>query len=306
MAPTDIAIFAKAPIPGFAKTRLIPAIGAHAAAVLHERLTERAVATAREADLGPVTLWCAPDVTHRSFRDLGVALTPQPAGDLGARMLAAFEARPTLVIGTDCPALTAAHLNDAAAALTRQDVVLIPAEELAVAVRDLGGHDIDLLLDTYRDVDDHRPTVIFAYTVKGRGLPVEGHPNNHSALLTEAHALDPELPLARALGFWAGSDGRREAVAPALAALGLGNLADVPVRILSTGQRRRAAVARVVASGASMWLLDEPANGLDDAAVGTLEGLIADHRKAGGIALVATHLPIHLPAAMPIMLGDAP
>ena len=65
-------------------------------------------------------------------------------------------------------------------------VASVPAEELAVAVRDLGGHDIDLLLDTYRDVDDHRPTVIFAYTVKGRGLPVEGHPNNHSALLTEA------------------------------------------------------------------------------------------------------------------------
>jgi len=129
MAPTDIAIFAKAPIPGFAKTRLIPAIGAHAAAVLQERLTERAVATAREAELGPVTLWCAPDVTHRSFRDLGVALTPQPAGDLGARMLAAFEARPTLVIGTDCPALTAAHLNDAAAALETHDVVLIPAED---------------------------------------------------------------------------------------------------------------------------------------------------------------------------------
>ena len=105
------------------------AIGAHAAAVLQERLTERAVATAREAELGPVTLWCAPDVTHRSFRDLGVALTPQPAGDLGARMLAAFEARPTLVIGADCPALTAAHLNDASAALETHDVVLIPAED---------------------------------------------------------------------------------------------------------------------------------------------------------------------------------
>jgi heme exporter protein A len=123
------------------------------------------------------------------------------------------------------------------------------------------------------------------------------------ALLTEAHALDPELPLARALGFWAGFDGRREAVAPALAALGLGDLADVPVRMLSTGQRRRAAMARVVASGAPMWLLDEPANGLDDAAVGTLAALIADHRKAGGLALVATHLPIRLPGAVPIGLA---
>jgi heme exporter protein A len=123
------------------------------------------------------------------------------------------------------------------------------------------------------------------------------------ALLTEAHALDPELPLAHALGFWAALDGARGAVTPALAALGLGDLADVPVRMLSTGQRRRAAMARVAASGASVWLLDEPANGLDDAAVASLEALIADHRKAGGIALVATHLPIRLPGAVSIGLA---
>ncbi|WP_238694248.1 transketolase-like TK C-terminal-containing protein [Nocardioides daphniae] len=75
---------------------------------------------------------------------------------------------------------------------------------LAVAVRDLGGHDIGLLLDAYRTVDPGRPTVIFAYTVKGRGLPTEGHPNNHSALISEAQMLelaaasgvDPEDPWA--------------------------------------------------------------------------------------------------------------
>jgi pyruvate dehydrogenase E1 component len=60
----------------------------------------------------------------------------------------------------------------------------IPAAELASAVRDLGGHDIGLLLDTYGAVATDRPSVIFAYTIKGRGLPTEGHPNNHSALLT--------------------------------------------------------------------------------------------------------------------------
>ena len=76
-----------------------------------------------------MTLWCAPDVTHRSFRDLGVALKRQPNGDLGARMLAAFHGAPTLIIGTDCPALTAAHLRDAARALETHDVVLIPAED---------------------------------------------------------------------------------------------------------------------------------------------------------------------------------
>lgn len=125
----DIAILARAPVPGFAKTRLMPAIGAHAAAVLQERLTERTVTTARAAALGDVTVWCAPDTTHRSFRDLGVALRAQPDGDLGARMLAAFGARPTLVIGTDCPAFAAGHLREAAQALDTCDVVLIPAED---------------------------------------------------------------------------------------------------------------------------------------------------------------------------------
>ncbi|EMY34628.1 putative transketolase [Arthrobacter crystallopoietes BAB-32] len=58
--------------------------------------------------------------------------------------------------------------------------------ELGVAIRDLGGHDIGLLLETYRQVDPTRPTVLFAYTVKGRGLATEGHPNNHAAQLNEA------------------------------------------------------------------------------------------------------------------------
>jgi len=62
----------------------------------------------------------------------------------------------------------------------------IPADDLAAAVRDLGGHDLQQLVDTFRAVDAHRPSVVFAYTVKGRGLPTEGHPNNHSALLTSA------------------------------------------------------------------------------------------------------------------------
>lgn len=83
------------------------------------------------------------------------------------------------------------------------------------------------------------------------------------ALMAEALALDPELPLGAALRFWAGLDGRPDAVTEALAAVGLADLAPVPVRMLSTGQRRRAALARVVASGAPVWLLDEPGNGLD-------------------------------------------
>lgn len=57
-------------------------------------------------------------------------------------------------------------------------------DDLAQAVRDLGGHDLDLLVDTFRTIDESRPTVVLAYTIKGRGLPIEGHPANHSALLT--------------------------------------------------------------------------------------------------------------------------
>jgi heme exporter protein A len=125
------------------------------------------------------------------------------------------------------------------------------------------------------------------------------------ALLAEASAFDSELPLARALRFWAELDGRGDAVAMALDAVGLAPLAPVPVRLLSTGQRRRAALARVVASGARLWLLDEPANGLDAASLVQLERLVARHRAEGGAVLAASHSPIALPDAQRIALGAA-
>lgn len=135
-ASVAIAILARAPVPGLAKTRLIPGLGAHGAAWIAERMIERALATAREADIGPVTLWCAPDDGHRAFRDaardLPVALRTQPDGDLGVRMLAAAEAAagPVLVVGTDCPALTSQHLREAADALNSgKDIAVIPAED---------------------------------------------------------------------------------------------------------------------------------------------------------------------------------
>lgn len=134
--------------------------------------------------------------------------------------------------------------------------------------------------------------------------PAAGHVTGEGAraLLAETAALDPELDLVAALRFWARIDGRAAAVEGALAAVGLAELAQVPVRLLSTGQRRRAAFARVLASGAPVWLLDEPANGLDSQSVQILEQLIADHREGGGIALVATHLPIALPGALEVRL----
>ena len=127
-----------------------------------------------------------------------------------------------------------------------------------------------------------------------------------TALLGEASALDLDLTLADALAFWTKLDhGDARHTGAALATMALAPLAAVPVRLLSTGQRRRAAIARVVASGAALWLLDEPANGLDAQAVAALGTVIADHRAQGGAVLVATHLAIDLPAALPIDLGAA-
>lgn len=137
--------------------------------------------------------------------------------------------------------------------------------------------------------------------------PGEGTTECHGirAVLGEASALDAELPLADALGFWARIDRQPHAVTAALEAFDLAALARVPVRLLSTGQRKRAGLARVAASGAAIWLLDEPANGLDGGAVASLETALARHRASGGIALVATHLPIALPGARHIALGAA-
>ncbi|MDR6788842.1 heme exporter protein A [Sphingomonas sp. BE138] len=125
------------------------------------------------------------------------------------------------------------------------------------------------------------------------------------AWLGEAAALDAERRLGEALHFWATLDGRASAdmrVAAALAAVALDDLADVPVRMLSTGQRRRAALARVVASGADLWLLDEPASGLDAAAVARLEGLIEGHRGGGGAVVVTTHQPLSVRDAATVAL----
>lgn len=129
-----IAILAKAPIPGFAKTRLTPALGAEGAAMFQKALIDRAVETACAAATGPVTLWAAPDATHAAFAALrarGVGLMQQVNGDLGARMLAALAAPggPALVIGTDCPALSAGDLRAAADVLHGADAVVFPAED---------------------------------------------------------------------------------------------------------------------------------------------------------------------------------
>lgn len=110
-------------------------------------------------------------------------------------------------------------------------------------------------------------------------------------LVDERPALDEHLPLGRALGFWR----RLDRGTSLIDGLGLAGLEDVPVGYLSTGQKKRAALARLIGQYPAIWLLDEPLNGLDTAAVAMVEGLVASHCAAGGIALVASHQPIRLP-----------
>lgn len=123
---------------GQVKTRLSPALDAENAALLHMALVERALTTAQQSSLAEVELCCAPDVSHGFFQncaeDFAVTLTGQGEGDLGTRMLRTLERAlqshgAALVIGADCPALTGAHLAEAAQALAGHDVVLTPAED---------------------------------------------------------------------------------------------------------------------------------------------------------------------------------
>jgi hypothetical protein len=132
----SIAILAKAPVPGVAKTRLVPVLGADGAANLQGRFIGRTVQTAKAAGVGPVTLWGTPDRHHTAIEaiaaPLGVKLARQPDGNLGDRMLAAIASAPgpAIVIGSDCPALTPEHLRAAAAALCDGvDVVIVPVED---------------------------------------------------------------------------------------------------------------------------------------------------------------------------------
>jgi rSAM/selenodomain-associated transferase 2/rSAM/selenodomain-associated transferase 1 len=146
-----VAVLAKAPVAGLAKTRLIPALGAAGAARAQRRFTLAALHCARMAQhaasgngygYGQVSLWCAPSHEHRFFKALQAsasradACLAQAEGDLGARMGHAFQTHfaehpdiPLLLIGTDCPVLSPGHLQQAAQSLQTHDVVLIPAED---------------------------------------------------------------------------------------------------------------------------------------------------------------------------------
>lgn len=134
----QVAIFAKAPIAGFAKTRLIPSLGAKGAANLQAVLFRRTMDSVLASPLRPVTIWCAPDCDHPVFQqatqEWAITTRVQTGEDLGERMYGAFAQLanecPLLLIGTDCPILSVDHLTRCATALMNgADATFIPTED---------------------------------------------------------------------------------------------------------------------------------------------------------------------------------
>lgn len=131
----------------------------------------------------------------------------------------------------------------------------------------------------------------FAGTVEREGV---------LALSDERLALDGHQTLEQALGFWRGIDRSSDSQAD----FGLANLLDVPVRFLSTGQRKRAALARIAASDAPIWLLDEPLNGLDQHWSCMAQVAIHAHCKAGGAVVIASHQPLSIERVQTLQVLD--
>ncbi|MDB5395881.1 MAG: heme transporter ATP-binding protein CcmA [Rhodospirillales bacterium] len=124
------------------------------------------------------------------------------------------------------------------------------------------------------------------------------------AYLGHQDAVKPMLTVGESTQFWAGLRGRQDKAEAAMAAMGLTELSDLAGRFLSSGQRRRTALARVIAGGAPVWLLDEPTVGLDVKSIAALESALAVHCADGGIVIAATHAPIALPGAVSLNLAD--
>jgi heme exporter protein A len=139
------------------------------------------------------------------------------------------------------------------------------------------------------------------------GMRLSGDPARHReivAYLGHQDAVKPMLTVGESTRFWASLRGRKDRADAAMAMMGLSDLADTAGRFLSSGQRRRAALARVIAGGAPIWLLDEPTVGLDHRSIAALETALAAHRAEGGIVIAATHAPIALPGADGLNLAE--
>ena len=138
-ATPRIVVFAKAPRPGLAKTRLIPALGAQGAADLAGRMLLHTLEQALTSGVGPVELCMSPGPEAPAWEGLdlphGLQMSDQGEGDLGQRMARAVDrvtttlAHPVLLMGTDCPGLSATHIAQAAQQLQNHDAVLLPAED---------------------------------------------------------------------------------------------------------------------------------------------------------------------------------
>ncbi|AQU83542.1 MULTISPECIES: TIGR04282 family arsenosugar biosynthesis glycosyltransferase [unclassified Halomonas] len=144
--PVTLHLLAKAPLPGQAKTRLIPCLGPEGAAQAHASMVRHCVATACDA-LGAehVTLWTSLDHQHPLFRELqthyGITLAAQQQGDVGMRVRHALKSAlgPAMVMGTDCPSITVAMLKQCSIALKSVPVVILPAEDGGYGL--IGTHD---------------------------------------------------------------------------------------------------------------------------------------------------------------------
>lgn len=145
--------------------------------------------------------------------------------------------------------------------------------------------------------------------IDGRSLRQAGELwRSHRIYVAHANALKDDLSVAESLQFLARLQGdavSSEAIAAALQQLGMRALQHAPVRTLSQGQRRRAALARLALANArpsadpGVWLLDEPYDALDDQATQALDALLAAHARRGGSALIASHLPLGLRDPVP-------
>tara|TARA_R110002124_G_scaffold93072_4_gene236410 strand:- start:2935 stop:3588 length:654 start_codon:yes stop_codon:yes gene_type:complete len=148
-----------------------------------------------------------------------------------------------------------------------------------------------------------------AGTLAWNGAAVTEDPDAHRGRLRYLGHLDAVKPALTAwenLAFWAGLMGADPdaAVAPALDALGIGPLSDLPARFLSAGQKRRLNLARLALAPSALWLLDEPATALDAETLDRLRGLIQRHRDGGGMAVVSTHSDLGLTDAASLDLAS--
>ena len=148
-----------------------------------------------------------------------------------------------------------------------------------------------------------------AGTVVWDGVSVFADPPGHAGrvgFLGHQDAIKPGLDCVENLRFAARVAGRDgAAVSDALGRVGLGAMAGLPARLLSSGQKRRLAIARLLLSRGTLWLMDEPTTGLDDASVRVLGGLVAAHRAGGGAVVASTHLDLPVAGARVLALGAA-